>query len=52
VGDVGDEGELQGNFILWKGGNSSFSSSPSRASLGLSSTTAAMVLRRAPLLPG
>jgi len=51
VSDVGDEGELQGNFIFSNGGNSSFSSSRSRASLGFSSTTA-MVLRRAPLLPG
>ena len=49
--DVGDEGEFQGNFIFSKGGNSSFSSSRSRTSLGFSSTTA-MVLRRAPLLPG
>jgi hypothetical protein len=49
VGDVGAEGELQGNFILWKGGNSSFPSSYSRFKAGFSMGMA-MVLRRALLL--
>lgn len=50
VGDVGAEGELQGNFIFWKDGNSSLpsSNSPFKESFSLGM---AMVLRRALLLP-
>jgi hypothetical protein len=50
VGDVGAEGELQGNFIFWKGGNSSFPSSKSLFRAGFSMGMA-MVLRRALLPP-
>jgi len=50
VGDVGAEGEFQGNFIFWKGGNSSLPSSESRFRAVFSLGTA-MVLRRALLPP-
>lgn len=49
MGDGGAEGELQGNLILWNGGNSSLPSSVSRIKAVFSLGTA-MVLRRV-LLP-